>query len=125
MVENLDDTLSVHPLFHKPGNICDGNLLFQEIFSTVSSDRLCDKDEQEDHNNSQNRQNRAQRHHGNKRNHDGNGRHQHLRDGLVNHLTQGIRIIGVKTHDGAVGILVKIADRKFLHMFKHIISDLF
>src|SRR5699024_8877374 len=37
MVENLDDTLSVHPLFHKPGNICDGNLLFQEIFSTVSS----------------------------------------------------------------------------------------
>ena len=38
---------------------------------------------------------------------------------------RGIGIVGVKTHDRAVCILVKIADWKSLHMFKHIVSHLF
>ncbi len=53
----------------------------------------------------------------------GKGGRNKLCHGLGNHLTKGIRIVGVKTHDVTVGVGVKITDGQFLHFFKHLITD--
>lgn len=41
------------------------------------------------------------------------------------HLPERIGIVGVQAHNIARCILVKIANRQFLHMGKHIIPNLF
>ena len=48
---------------------------------------------------------------------------ERLGDRLADHLAQGIGVIGIKAHDRAVCILVKIPDRKGLHMLKHIVAN--
>ena len=122
MVKNFDNTLSVHTLFDKTCHICEGHLLSNEVFSTLCTDLSCDKQHQKNDQNRQDREQRAQNQHGNKGNDNRKQCHQRLRDRLADHLSQGIRIIRIKTHDRTVCILVKIADRQSLHMFKHIVS---
>ena len=47
----------------------------------------------------------------------------HRRQAHADHLPDGVGIIGVSTHDGAVGMVVKIADGQCLHPVKHIIPE--
>ena len=123
MVKYLNHTLSVHTFFHESCDLGQIQLLTDKVFSAVPSNRLgCQKHHHNDHH-GQNSQHRAERQHCDKSDHNGQRSHQHLWDGLVNHLSQGIGIIGVETHDGSIGVVIKIPDRQGLHMFKHLIPD--
>ena len=125
MVKYLDNSLSVHALFHKAGYICQRHLLADKILSTVPTDLSGNKSHNKNNCNSQNCQKRTQCHHGNKSDNNGKKGHQRLGNCLADHLSQSVGIVCVKTHNRAVCPLVKIADRKSLHMFKHIVSHLF
>ena len=124
MVEDLDNPLTVHMLFYISGHICQVNLLADKILAAVSAYISGHYYHKQNHQNSQCCKYRTQKQHRNKSYYNSKTRHKDLRDGLVDHLPQSISIICVKTHDRAVGILIKVADRKGLHMFKHFISDL-
>ena len=63
--------------------------------------------------------------HGDKSYYDRKKGRQRLGDGLADHLAQRVCIVGVKTHDRAGCILIKIPDRKGLHVLKHIVTDPF
>ena len=63
VIENLDNTLTVHPLLHKSRDIRNGYLLFEEVFSAVTSNLLCHCDENNNHHHSQNRKQRTKRKH--------------------------------------------------------------
>ena len=123
MVENLNNPLAVHALFHKSGHICQRYLLTDEIFTTVCPDLTGHCHHNEDNSHSQDGQQWTEHQHGDKGYDNGEQCHQSLRDCLADHLSQCICIIGVETHDGAVGILVEVTDRQSLHMLKHIVTD--
>ena len=123
MVKYLYHPLSIHPLFYKPCDVRQIELLTDKILAAVSTDKAGHGDHQDDDQDRQDRQDRAQHQHGNEGDNDHQGRHEHLWDGLVDHLAQRVCIVCVKAHDGAVCILVKITDRQRLHMLKHLVAD--
>ena len=47
---------------------------------------------------------------------------QHLGHALADHLPQGIRVIGVNTHDVPMGFCVKITDGQMFHVTKQVIQ---
>ena len=59
VIEHLDNTLSVHSLFHKSGHACQIELLADEVLSTVPRHSLCHKDHHKNHHDRQDRKNRA------------------------------------------------------------------
>ena len=123
VIKYFDDPLSVHPLFHKSRDVCQIKLLTDEILSAVSCYHFRYQDHHKDHEHGKRCQDRTQDQHGDKCNYNRECRHEYLRDRLVDHLTQCIRIICVETHDRAIRILIEITDRKRLHVFKHLITD--
>ena len=54
----------------------------------------------------------------------GHRRNGHLREALADHLAQGVDIVGVKAHDVAVAVGVKVADGQILHVVKHLLTHL-
>ena len=123
VVEYFDDPLAVHPLFHESGDVRQIHLLADEIFPAVAGHDSRHEGHDADHQYGHHRQDRAQHQHGDKCHDDRERRHKHLRDGLVDHLSQGVGIICIKTHDRAVCILIEIPDRQRLHVGEHLVAD--
>ena len=125
MTENLDHLLACHHLFHKAFFCCQGTLLEHHIFGAHTAEFLRHgqhtSHKQADYNEHWNAEA------GHHDDHDQNGQdrlNQH-RHALADHHTDGIRIVGIGTHDVAVGVGVKILDRKGLHPGKHIHTEIF
>ena len=121
MIKYLNHALAVHLLFHISCHVRQIHLLADEILAAVASKHFGNKVHDNNHQHCQKSQGHAQHQHGDEGNNDGEPAHQNLGNGLINHLTKGVRIIGIQAHDGTVGILVKIADGKRLHVLEHLI----
>ena len=122
VIKDFNDPLPVHALFNKARHVGNIELLAHEVFAAVAADFFGDQQEHADHDHREDGKQRAERQHRNKGDNNGEKRHEHLRDGLVDHLAQGVGVIGVEAHNRAVGVLVKIADGQGLHVLKHFIA---
>ena len=124
MAEYLYNLLTIHHFLDIAVQLTKVFLLFDEIFSTLRTD-LSDRFQHDEyHRNDQQGQLRAQHDHRNKRTDDGNRTAEQLRNTLTDHLTQGIRIVGVAAHDITMSMGIKIFDRQLLHVSEHLITDL-
>ena len=84
---------AVHALLHKSGDVRQVKLLPDEIFPAVAADEPGHGDHEKDHQHGQDCEDRAQHQHGDEGDYDHQRGHQHLGDGLVDHLPQGVRIV--------------------------------
>ena len=124
MAENLDDLLTVHHLLYKAFRAGDGNLLLKEVAGGMSADVPGDKGH--DHHAADNYQREPEaviQHDAENADQGDCGNHQ-LRETLADHLTQRINIIGIKAHDIAVIMRIKIADGQILHVIEHLFTEL-
>ena len=99
--------------------------ILDEVFAGVAGQVLRRQQHDADHREGQHRQGDAQIEHRGQHADEGHNRVDELRQALADHLAQRIGIVGVQTHDGTVGILIEITDRKCLHVLKHIITHAF
>ena len=122
MIKYLYYPLSVHSFFHESGHICQRHLLMYKVFSTLCSDPAGNSKHHKNDHYCKYRKKRTQHQHGNKSYNNCKQCHQCLWNCLADHLSQCICIIGIKTHDRTICILVEVTDWQCLHMFKHIIT---
>ena len=123
MTEHLDHLLSVHHLLDESVDGTKVFLLLDKVFSASSGDGFGREQHQADHNQCEHRQGNTEDHHTDEHTDNGDQTVDDLRNTLADHLTEGIDIIGIDGHDIAVGMAVKIADRQFFHMFKHVVTE--
>ena len=120
MAEHFDDLLSAHHLFDVPFRLADDRLLTDEVLCTAATHIFGDRCHDRDTDKHDKHQPQAVQKHDDKQH---QGRYDgiiHLRDTHGNELTQSVRIVGVRTHDVAVRVRIKIADRQGLHSVEHI-----
>ena len=115
--------LTVNHFLHIAIDRSQRALLPDKELGRLSRNHLCGKDDCQNGDKLKHRQNGRGNQHGNKYH---NQRHHGgcaLRDGLGNHLPQGINVTGIPAHNVAGGMGVKIADGKGLHMGKQFVPD--
>ena len=125
VAEDLDHLLAVH---HFLDVAVDGGqrlLLLDEELAALAGYPA--RDPQDEHGEQHHRQGEPQAlaEHGHEYRHDGNHGREDLRQGLRDHLAQGVGIVGVVAHDLAVAVGVKVADGQGLHMGEHIVPHVF
>ena len=119
------DLLPVNHFFYIAVYIAQRCLLCYEIFSALSANMLDNHHHKNQKGNDKQREPNTCYQHRNKHSHNRNRGRDELRQTLCHHLPERISIVGIQAHNIARCILVKIANRQFLHMGKHIIPNLF
>ena len=125
MAEYFDNLLSVDHLFDITVYVTQRNLLLDKVFSASTSHRTDYFQNDKNKSNNDQRQPETDTQHGNKYDYNRHNRIQQLWDTLRDHLAQCIGIVGIMTHDIAMCVGIKIPDRQFLHVGKHLITDFF
>ena len=124
VAEDLDDLLAGHRLLNIALGFGDGLLLAQEEFGAAAADALGDDDHQNHAEHRNERQPDAEIEHNAE-----HGQHDRARldeggDGFGHELAQRVDIVGVKAHDIAVLMRVKVANGKILHAAEHLLTEL-
>ena len=125
MAEYLDDLLTAEHFFNVTVDSTEVILLGNKVFSALAAN-FFGKDEHDQHHQNGNQcQVDTQSQHDDEYGNDRDQCCKGLRDALVDHLTQGIGIVGVQTHNFTMRVGVKKADWKSLHVNKHLVADTF
>ena len=111
MAKYLDHFLPGHHLFHKRLGLSQSDLLTQKIFGGMTGDITGRKQHTNYAGHYNQAQNNAVIHHDAEYCQQRHAGDQHLRQTLADHLTQGIHIVGVITHNVAVSVSIKIFNR--------------
>ena len=122
MAEDLDDLLALHHLLDKAVHLTEIRLLRHEILPGGSSGLRRRKHGHSDHEQRNERQRPGQNDHRRKCRHDSDRSVEGLSQGLRDHLTQRINVIGIDRHDIAMGVRVEIGDRQRLHVSEDILT---
>ena len=122
VVKYFNHFLSGHHFFDIAVYFRQVGLLGNKASAALAADILSDLHHEQHHQHCQNGQRNADAEHHTKNCHHAHQRVKRLRNALADHLTQCIGIVGVKAHDFAVGMGVKIADGQPLHVGKHLIT---
>ena len=120
MAEYLDDLLAFHHLFNISVYPSQVFLLTAEILAGTAAQPGGGKQHHTHHQHGKNRQRNIQHQHAHKRSHQRHHGIQRLRNTLADQLSQRIHIVGIDRHDIAMGMRIKVADRKSLHMCKQL-----
>lgn len=125
VAKNFNDFFAVDDFFHIAVEGGKGGLLLHKVGAGNAGDFTGNFDHAKDAGDHEQRQPNADGEHGNK---DGDQREEgahRRREGLAHHLAQGVHVVGVKAHDVAVFVAVKIANRQPLHLSEHVVAHAF
>ena len=123
MGKHLDNLLACDHFFHIAVNGTEGFLLADEEFACFAHHRDGHEHDAGNGEHGYDGQNPGSPQHGGENHDDGDDGRECLRNGLGNHLTQGIDVAGIAGHDVACGVGVEIAQGKPLHLGKHLVTD--
>ena len=118
--ENFDNLLPFHHLFHKALFLGKGRLLGYHIFRAAAADLFHNERHRKRRYHHHQKQPKTVSQHQKYRRHQRERATEHRRQTLSDKLTGGVRIVGVRTHNIAVRVRIKVFDRQFLHFRKHI-----
>jgi len=124
VAENLDDLLAGHRFLNEALGLGDGLLLAQEELGAAAADALGDRNHQNDAEDQHERQPEAEVEHDGKYCQHDRTRLEKGGNGLGDKLAQRVDIVGVKAHDIAVLMRVKVANGKILHAAEHLLTEL-
>ena len=118
MAEDLDHLLSGHDLLHIAVELADLLLLGDKIGPAQARQLAGSRQHKTHHSQGDQGQGNIQQDHTEEDTDDGESAVNQLGNALTEHLPQGIDVIGIDGHNIPMGMGIKIADGKLLHMGK-------
>ena len=124
MTEDLDDLRAFHHLLNEALFLSERPLLSHHEAGGIAGEFLRDpRHHEQNHKNGERKPDAVIKHHDEDRR-DREHRLDHHRDRLADHLPDRIGVVGIRAHDVAVSMRVKITDRKALHPVEHISPEI-
>ena len=123
VAEDLDHTLAGHHLLNIAVDIGQSLLLHLEVTARPLAQCRGDPCHEQGHNKGHERQRNAQGNHAHEGDGDGDERVQGLWQTLVDHLAQGVDIVGEGRHHLSVRVGVEVADGQLFHVAEHVVAQ--
>ena len=123
MAEYLDDLLTVYHFLNVAVYAADSLLLSNEAFAAVSADEADHPYDEQEHCNDYDGELPAVYEHCRKYTDYRYCRRYELRHAVAEHFTDSVGVVGVKAHELAVSVLVKVANGEHFHFVKEVVSD--
>ena len=125
MAENFDHLLAVEHLLNVAVHGSHRGLLTGEALNAFPGDDQGDHSVDEGHGHHAHGQGPAVVDHDHKGGDSGDQAGDELSQGVADKLAQSVCVVGIMTHNVAVGVGVKIGDGQALHVVEHVIPNVF